>query len=149
VIKETLRNRPVLTYVMRTVKSPIEVGGYTVPAGWTLGTSILLLHRRPDVYPDPYAFRPERFEERPPETYSWVPFGGGVRRCLGAAFAGFEMKQVLAQVLGRCDLEPADPRPERPRRRMITFVPAKGTRVTLRARSAAAASTSSHELAAV
>jgi cytochrome P450 family 135 len=149
VVKETLRDRPVLNFVMRTLKQPVEVGGYTVPAGWTLGTSILLLHRRPDVYPDPCAFRPERFEERPPETYTWVPFGGGVRRCLGAAFAGFEMKQVLARVFGRCDLEPADPRPERPARRMITFVPAKGGRVILRERRDAPAAESSRTLATV
>jgi cytochrome P450 len=138
VIKETLRDRPVLNFVMRTLKAPMEVGGYTVPAGWTLGTSILLLHRRPDLFPDPYAFRPERFEERPPETYTWIPFGGGVRRCLGAAFAGFEMKQVLSRVFGRCVLEPADARSERPSRRMITYVPAKGGRVILRARSSEA-----------
>jgi cytochrome P450 len=142
VVKETLRDRPVLNFVMRTLKAPMEVGGYTVPEGWTLGTSILLLHRRPDVYPDPYAFRPERFEERPPETYSWVPFGGGVRRCLGAAFAGFEMKEVLARVFARCELEPADAKPERPSRRMITFVPAKGGRVIVRSRDAAGAGSS-------
>ena len=149
VVKETLRDRPVLNFVMRTLQKPTEVGGYTVPAGWTLGTSILLLHRRPDIYPDPYAFRPERFEERPPETYTWVPFGGGVRRCLGAAFAGFEMKQVLARVFSRCDLEPADPRPERPARRMITFVPAKGGRVIVRSRRDAPAPRSSHALTSV
>ena len=148
VIKETLRVRPVLNYVMRTLSAPMEVGGYTVPAGWTLGTSILLLHRRPDVYPDPHAFRPERFEERAPETYTWVPFGGGVRRCLGAAFAGYEMKQVLARVLGRCTLEPADARSERPTRRMITFVPSKGARVILRAREDAPALDPSEALAA-
>jgi cytochrome P450 len=139
VIKETLRIRPVLSFVMRTLKSPMEVGGYTIPAGNTLGTSIFLIHRRADLYPDPYAFRPERFERGGPDTYTWLPFGGGVRRCLGAAFAGFEMKQVLGQVLSRVDLRAADPRPERAARRAITFVPAKGARVVVDARRPAAA----------
>jgi len=133
-IKETLRIRPVLSFVMRTLKSPMDVGGYTVPAGNTLGSSILLIHRRADLYPDPYAFRPERFEEDAPDTYTWLPFGGGVRRCLGAAFAGFEMRQVLGQLFRRLDLRAADPRPERPARRAITFVPGKGARVVVEAR---------------
>ncbi|MCW3066345.1 MAG: cytochrome [Solirubrobacterales bacterium] len=139
VIKEALRVRPVITYVMRTLKSPMDVAGYTIPTGATLGTSILLIHRRADLYPEPYAFRPERFEESPPDTYGWLPFGGGVRRCLGAAFAGFEMKQVLTQVFGRLDLRVADPRPERQARRAITFVPARGARVVVDARVPAVA----------
>jgi cytochrome P450 len=136
-IKETMRVRPVLTFAMRTVKSPMEVGGYTIPTGYTLGSSILLIHRRADLYPEPYAFRPERFEENPPDTYSWLPFGGGVRRCLGAAFAGFEMKQVLGQIFRRVELRAADPAPERAARRAITFVPAKGARVVVEAREPA------------
>jgi cytochrome P450 len=136
-IKETMRVRPVLTFAMRTVKSPMEVGGYTIPAGHTLGSSILLIHGRADLYPEPYAFRPERFEENPPDTYSWLPFGGGVRRCLGAAFAGFEMKQVLGQIFRRLELRAADPAPERAARRAITFVPAKGARVVVEAREPA------------
>jgi cytochrome P450 len=136
-IKETMRVRPVLTFAMRTVKSPMEVGGYTIPAGHTLGSSILLIHGRADLYPEPYAFRPERFEENPPDTYSWLPFGGGVRRCLGAAFAGFEMKQVLGQIFRRVELRAADPAPERAARRAITFVPAKGARVVVEAREPA------------
>ena len=77
-----------------------------MPAGATLGTSITLMHRRPDLYPDPLAFRPERFLDAKPETYTWVPFGGGVRRCLGAPFASFEMRQVLSVVLARRALRP-------------------------------------------
>jgi cytochrome P450 len=105
-----------------------------VPAGATLGTSITLMHRRADLYPDPLAFRPERFIDGKPETYTWIPFGGGVRRCLGAAFAGFEMRQVLGVVLAQRSLRPgADPRPERYRRRGITFVPGRGARVVAQA----------------
>ena len=119
---------------MRTLKAPMEVGGYRVPAGATLGTSVTLMHRRPDLYPEPHAFRPERFLDSKPETYGWIPFGGGVRRCLGAAFAQYEMRQVLGTVLERCDLRAADPRPERHRRKMITFVPREGARVVVQAR---------------
>jgi cytochrome P450 len=135
VIKESQRARPALTYsAMRKLTAPVEVGGYTVPAGWTLGASAWLVHHRPELYPDPQAFRPERFEQGQPSAYSWVPFGGGVRRCIGAAFAGYEMKVVLRALLERCELEAPDQRPEAMRRRAITFVPAKGARVVLRAR---------------
>jgi cytochrome P450 len=129
VVQESQRLRPVITYVMRTLQAPMEVAGHEVPAGATLGTSITLMHRRADLFPDPLAFRPERFIDSKPETYSWVPFGGGVRRCLGAAFASFEMRQVLDVVLARRALQAADPRPERYRRRGITFVPGRGARV--------------------
>ena len=126
VVQESQRIRPVITYVMRTLQAPMTVAGHDVPAGATLGTSITLMHRRADLFPHPLAFRPERFVESKPETYSWVPFGGGVRRCLGAAFASFEMRQVLGVVLSRRALRAADPRPERYRRRGITFVPGRG-----------------------
>ena len=129
VVQESQRLRPVITYVMRTLQAPMTVGGHEVPAGATLGTSITLIHRRPDLYPDPLAFRPERFIDAKPETYTWVPFGGGVRRCLGASFASFEMRQVLDVVLSRRALRAADPRPERYRRRGITFVPGRGAAV--------------------
>jgi cytochrome P450 family 135 len=129
VVQESQRLRPVITYVMRTLQAPMTVGGHEVPAGATLGTSITLMHRRPDLYPQPLAFRPERFLEAKPETYTWVPFGGGVRRCLGAAFASFEMRQVLDVVLSSRRLTAADPRPERYRRRGITFVPGRGASV--------------------
>jgi cytochrome P450 family 135 len=129
VVQESQRLRPVITYVMRTLQAPMTVGGHEVPAGATLGTSITLMHRRADLYPQPLAFRPERFLEAKPETYTWVPFGGGVRRCLGAAFASFEMRQVLDVVLSSRRLTAADPRPERYRRRGITFVPRRGASV--------------------
>ena len=138
VVKEALRVRPVLNYAMRRLTRPTEVGAYTAPAGATLGASTYLVHRRSDIYPEPERFLPERYEERPTETYTWIPFGGGVRRCLGAAFATFEMKTVLRTVLERCDLHAPDPRDERRRRRAITYVPARGTRVVLDARRDAA-----------
>jgi len=134
VVQESQRLRPVITYVMRTLQAPMTVAGYDVPAGATLGTSITLMHRRADLFPDPLAFRPERFIDGKPETYSWIPFGGGVRRCLGAAFASFEMRQVLGVVLARRALRAADPRPERYRRRGITFVPGRGARVVAQPR---------------
>ena len=134
-VKEAQRMRPVVTYAMRKLVAPMEVGGYAVPAGATLGTSITLMHRRADLYPEPYAFRPERFLDARPETYAWIPFGGGVRRCLGAAFATYEMRAVLSTILARRDLRAPDPRPEPWRRKMITFVPARGARVTAEARA--------------
>jgi cytochrome P450 len=88
-----------------------------------------LLQTRPDVYPDPYEFRPERFLGERPDTYSWVPFGGGIRRCLGAAFAQMEMRIVLREVLNRTDLRAADRRRELPRLAGITLVPKTGARV--------------------
>ncbi|MDP9385026.1 MAG: cytochrome P450 [Actinomycetota bacterium] len=134
-VKEAQRVRPVITYVMRRLTAPFAVGGYTAPAGATLGTSVTLMHRRADLYPEPHAFRPERFLDGKPDTYGWVPFGGGVRRCLGAAFAQYEMRQVLGTVLERCDLRPDDPRPERHRRKMITFIPARGARAVMTPRA--------------
>ena len=95
VVKETLRLRPVIALVLRKLLEPLEVGGHELPAGTTVAPVILLVHRREDVYPEPEAFRPERFLDRAPGTYSWIPFGGGVRRCLGAAFAQVEMQTVL------------------------------------------------------
>ena len=137
VVQESQRVRPVLTYVMRRLSAPMEIGGHTAPAGATLGTSITLMHRRADLYDEPLAFRPERFLDAKPETYGWVPFGGGVRRCLGAPFASFEMRQVLGAVLERCELVAAGPRNEARRRRGITFVPARGARAWLAARQPA------------
>jgi len=109
----------------------MEIGGYELEAGVTVAPCIHLVHRRPDVYPDPRAFRPERFLEQPAGTYTWIPFGGGVRRCLGAAFAIQEMKIVLRAILSRHRLRPSRPRSERVTRRTITLVPEHGTEVVV------------------
>ena len=106
----------------------------TLPAGTDVTPAIWLTHTRADVYPEPFAFRPERFLEDGPDTYAWIPFGGGVRRCLGAAFAEFEMRIVLREVLTRCELHKADPAPEKIGRRNITLSPKDGTPVVVTAR---------------
>jgi cytochrome P450 len=131
-----MRLQPVLpTAEPRMVKQPVEIGGVRYPPGVALFPTAYLVHHDPDVYPDPYAFRPERFLGQQPGTYTWIPFGGGRRRCLGASFALLEMKIVLASVLERCELSPAESGRERTRRRSITISPAGGCRVLLRDRA--------------
>ncbi len=137
VITESLRLRPVIPLAGRRLHADLAVDGYTLPAGTDVTPAIWLTHTRPDLYPDPLAFRPERFLDNPPNTYGWIPFGGGVRRCLGAAFAEFEMRVVLREVVGRCELRPARRRPERIARRNITFSPRRGTPVLVSRRSPA------------
>jgi cytochrome P450 family 135 len=126
VVKEILRLRPVIALVLRRLTEPMEIGGRLLPAGVNVAPCIYLIHRRPDVYPEPRAFRPERFLETPPGTYTWIPFGGGVRRCLGASFAQFEIKVVLRELVRRLDIRPARPRAERRVRRAIVFAPERG-----------------------
>jgi len=126
VVKEILRLRPVIALVLRRLTEPMEIGGRLLPAGVNVAPCIYLIHRRPDIYPEPRAFRPERFLEKPPGTYTWIPFGGGVRRCLGASFAQFEIKVVLRELVSRLDIGPARPRPERRVRRAIVFAPERG-----------------------
>jgi len=126
VVKETLRLRPVLPIVLRRLTEPVEIAGHRLPAGVNVAPCIYLLHRRADLYPEPERFRPERFLERPAGTYTWIPFGGGVRRCLGASFALFEMRTVLQVVARSGRLRPAQPESERVRRRAITLTPARG-----------------------
>ena len=135
VVKETLRLRPVLAIVVRTLQEPVEIGGYTLPAGVSVVPAIHLMHRRPDIYPDPKAFRPERFIEQPAGTYTWLPFGGGIRRCLGASFAQFEMKQVLAEIVSRVELEPTTDDAERIVRRAITHTPGSQARIVAHPRA--------------
>ena len=99
-IQETLRRRPVLPNAApRLIKQPVEIGGCSYPEGVVLVPNAYLVHHDPEIYPDPYAFRPERFLDESPGTYTWIPFGGGRRRCLGASFALLEMKIVLRAVL--------------------------------------------------
>jgi len=131
VVKETLRLRPVLPIVLRRLTEPLEIGGRELPAGVAVAPCIYLMHRRPDVYPEPTRFRPERFLEQQAGTYTWIPFGGGVRRCLGATFAIFEMKVVLETIAARLQLTPADPRSERISRRLITLIPERGAQVVV------------------
>jgi cytochrome P450 len=131
VIQETLRLRPVISLVNRTLKAPMEFGGYQLPAGVKVAPCIYLVHRRPDVYPDPDRFSPERFLERPPGTYTWIPFGGGVRRCLGGAFAQFEMEVVLRELVRRRTLTPSRAADERVYRRAITETPRHDTEVVV------------------
>jgi cytochrome P450 family 135 len=123
VIKEALRLRPVLPGVVRKLTAPLELNGYELPAGVRVAPNIYLTHRRADVYPEPERFRPERFLEQSADTYSWLPFGGGIRRCLGASFALYELKVVIPAILRNVDLRPVREQPESIRRRAITFVP--------------------------
>jgi cytochrome P450 len=137
VVKETLRLRPTVSIVLRRLKEPMEIGGRLLPAGATVAPCIYLMHRRADIYPDPLAFRPERFLEGQGGTYTWIPFGGGVRRCIGARFAQLEMRIVLQTIARRLELSPADPRPERMNRRAIFLTPARGGEIVARARTRA------------
>jgi cytochrome P450 len=132
VIKETLRLRPVVPAVVRQLQQPMRFGEWDLPAGVHIAPSIYLLHRRADLYPDPTAFRPERFLERTPGTYEWIPFGGGTRRCLGASFALFEMRVVLQAVLDSVELRAVDgSSAETTTRRAITCAPARGGRIAV------------------
>ncbi len=139
VVSESLRLRPVVPLAGRRLASELQAGGLGLPAGTDVTPAIWLTHTRPDLYPEPYAFRPERFLENPPNGYGWIPFGGGVRRCLGASFAELEMRVVLETVLRRSVLLPASPKAERVTRRNVTFSPRKGTLVRSRRRVAPAA----------
>jgi cytochrome P450 family 135 len=132
VVTETLRLRPVISAVARKLTEPVKIGGWRLPAGVIVTPSIYLVHRRPDVYPDPERFLPERFIDNPPGTYTWIPFGGGVRRCLGGAFAQFEMSAVLSELVRRRRLEPARREPERVLRRAITETPRRNAEVIVR-----------------
>jgi cytochrome P450 len=130
-IQETLRLRPVIVIVIRRLTEAVELGGYRLPAGANVVPSIHLVHREPTIYPDPDSFRPERFLETPPGTYTWIPFGGGVRRCIGAAFAQQEMAIVLRELVARRTIRPTDPAAERVFRRAITETPRHNAEVVL------------------
>jgi cytochrome P450 len=131
VVKETLRLKPVISVVSRRLKAPMEIGGVSLPAGINVMPSIYLMHRRPEIYPDPERFSPERFLGKHGGTYTWIPFGGGVRRCIGEAFAEFEMREVLATLFADCTVRPTNERPEAVRRGGISPVPARGASVVL------------------
>jgi cytochrome P450 len=129
VSRETLRVRPVIPAVLRQLQEPVELGDWQLPAGVTVMPSISLIHADPAVFPEPDAFRPERFLEGEGSTYTWIPFGGGRRRCLGAAFASFEMRVVMRTILQRTTLRADRRRDEGVRNRHITLIPARGARV--------------------
>jgi cytochrome P450 len=130
-IVETMRNRPVIPIIGRRVQVPWRLGDYGVEPGTAIAMSILLVHHRPDVYPDPFAFRPERWLGRKPGTYDWIPFGGGIRRCLGAALAMAEQRVVLTTMGRRLDLVADRAAPERGMHRNVTMIPARGARVKI------------------
>ncbi len=131
VVTETLRLRPVISVVARRLRAPVQIGEWRLPAGVTVIPAIYLVHRRPDIYPDPERFEPERFLERAPGTYTWIPFGGGVRRCLGGAFAQLEMNVVLSELVSHWHLEPAREESEPVLRRAITETPRHDAEVVL------------------
>jgi cytochrome P450 len=137
-ILEAMRTRPVIPITGRRVRVPWRLGEYGVPADTAIAISILLLHHREDLYPDPFAFRPERWLTdagvAKPGTYEWLPFGGGTRRCLGATLAMAEQRVVLREMVARLEIEPTWRKPERPVHRNVTMIPAKGGKVVIGAR---------------
>ncbi len=136
-VHEGMRSRPVIPMIVRMVKRPWQLGPYVLPPRTPVAVSIVALHHREDVYPDPHAFRPDRFLDQKPGTYTWIPFGGGIRRCLGASLAMAEQRVVLSAVARRTDLVAPDPSPEPPRQRNVTMIPRHGATVTLTRRRAA------------
>jgi cytochrome P450 len=130
-IKEVMRLRPIVPIVGRKLMKPMSLGGYDLPAGTLVGACIYLAQRNPEVYPDPARFQPERFLGVPTDPVSWLPFGGGIRRCIGAQFATYELKIVLGTLLAHCEFELAQASPIRPMRRAVTLFPEHGTRVRL------------------
>ena len=131
VLKESMRLHPVIAMVARTLMKPATVGGLDLPAGTTVGPSILITHSRPDNHQDPQTFRPERFMGQNPPTNTWIPFGGGVRRCIGAGFSLMEGVAILREVLSAYDVHAvAD---DEPRVRNITSVPRRGARIRVTA----------------
>jgi len=134
-INESLRLRPVLPQVEpRYLRKSATIGGFDYPARVALIPAPYMLHHDPEIYPEPFAFKPERFLDNNPGTYTWIPFGGGRRRCLGAAFAIQEMKIVVGEVMRRFTLEPEQQAGERSIRRSITVSPKQGGTVILRTR---------------
>lgn len=134
-IKETLRIRPVITDVGRRLTHDIELSGYRIPAGALVMPAIAAIHFREDLYPQPEEFRPERFLDHAPEPYTWIPFGGGVRRCIGASLAQLEMRVILRGILEHAQLDAPETTAEKPVIRNITIAPKHGTRVVLKQRT--------------
>lgn len=148
VARETLRLRPVIPFALRQLAAPVQVAGRSYPIGIRLAPCVHLVHRRPDIYPEPGAFRPQRFLKDPPGTYQWIPFGGGTRRCLGASFALLEMRGVLSAVAQAGCLRPPQGGAEPVGRRGVTLAPASGGRVIFERRAPGTASARTPGLAA-
>ncbi|HVD39039.1 MAG TPA: cytochrome P450, partial [Solirubrobacterales bacterium] len=123
VVKETLRLRPPVPVVVRNLLEPMRLGGHDLPAGTTVAPCIHLIHRDERHYPEAHRFLPERFVGKQPGTYTWIPFGGGVRRCLAASYAEMEMKRVLRIVLETTELRAVENDAERARKSAISFAP--------------------------
>jgi cytochrome P450 len=128
-VKEVLRTRPVLSITARKTLQPYQLGGHTIPEGVYVAPCLYLVHRRADLWPDPTTFKPDRFLQGAQEPYTFIPFGGGTRRCLGAAFATLEMREVMRAVAERFRLRPAREQGERMRRRSVTLAPARGAEI--------------------
>jgi cytochrome P450 len=133
VMKESMRLHPIIPMVVRTLMRPATIGGYDIPAGATVGPSILMAHQKPDNHPDPWEFRPERFLGQNPPTNTWIPFGGGVRRCIGAGFSLMEGVAVLREVFSSYDVSAVGD--DEPKVRNITSVPRRGARIRVTPRS--------------
>jgi cytochrome P450 len=139
VVKETLRLCPAVPVVMRRLIEPMQLDGYTIPPDTIVAPCVYLMHRRADIYPQPLEFQPERFLQDAAGTYTWIPFGGGVRRCVAASFAQLEMKRVIETVLSELELRPADASSEGPMRSSVSFAPEGGARVIATRRTLARA----------
>jgi cytochrome P450 len=136
-VYEAMRNRPVIPMIVRMVKRPWRFGDYVLPASTPVAVSIIALHHREDIYPRPGEYRPDRFLGVKPGTYTWIPFGGGIRRCLGASLAMAEQRVVLEAVARRTDMAAPDPTPEAARMRNVTMIPGRGARVVVTRKRAA------------
>jgi cytochrome P450 len=139
-VQEVFRVRPPFFDVVRRVTRDVELGGFLIPARSFVGLSIVLVHQRPEVYADPHAFRPERFLGEAGGGFTWIPFGGGIHRCIGASFSLLEMKAISRAILERARLRPADPRPETPRTHHVMLMPDRGAEVVLEERLSSAPS---------
>lgn len=144
VCRETLRLCPVISIVVREIQEDVEIAGHVIPKGARVVPCVHLVHRRPDIYPDPDAFKPERWLDQTPGTYTWIPFGGGVRRCLGASFALFEMKTILGEIVRSLDLQQTSAPGEPMRSRAIARTPGGQAEIVVARRLASTA----HEAAA-
>lgn len=132
-VNEILRDRPVVPLIGRELQKPLTLDGYEIPARWTVNLNLWLVNHRADTYPEPFRFHPDRFLGKRPDTYAWVPFGGGIRRCLGASFAEMEMRHVIRALYSRVDMTAVNPASERPVLRAVTLAPQHGARVRIEA----------------